>query len=286
MSGVQKRLFIFAFISLLQVTLSLVKIEENKNDFGNEVKSKIESKTGHLDIKNTREKRNGKLEIINYGFEEENTEIESNDGIYPLKIAGYAVSLSAIAYCSDNVILSGNYSDNQLSSVPTIDVYPTDVEDFYPTNLIHDPELDVNGYMGYSLQQNLIFIVFRGSTSKENWKTDFDSVRTTYPMCPGYVQRCDVLVCIVSLFCTALWCYLTFCIVVYCCVTLSSAVLYYDVPFTVLYCIVSYCIVLYHIVLRRIVVYCIVLYCIVLCCIVYLCCTCIALCSTVCIHVT
>ena len=186
MSGVLKRLIIITFISLLQITSSQVSKNEIKNEYKNEIESKIEKRTGHMDSNNIRDKINEKLEISKDGFKKKNA--ENNDDSYPLKIAGYAVSLSAIAYCADNVILSGNYSENQLSSVPSIDLYPSDVADFYPTNLIYDPEFDVNGYMGYSLRQSVIFVVFRGSTSKEDWRTDFDSVRTSYPMCPGYVR--------------------------------------------------------------------------------------------------
>ena len=104
---------------------------------------------------------------------------------YDWRQAINSVSLSAISYCKNNTILKGNFSANQLSNLYEKDKFPLNINDFIVTDLIHNTDHDVNGFVGYSIQEKTIFVVFRGSVSPANWLDNFDTVMTRYPPCSG-----------------------------------------------------------------------------------------------------
>ena len=104
---------------------------------------------------------------------------------YDWRQAINSVSLSAISYCKNTTILKGNFSENQLSNLYEKDKFPLNMNDFIVTDLIHNTDHDVNGFVGYSIQEKTIFVVFRGSVSPANWLDNFDTVMTRYPPCSG-----------------------------------------------------------------------------------------------------
>lgn len=96
-----------------------------------------------------------------------------------------AVSLSTISYCKNTTIIKGNFTLNQQSTIPEKDKFPSNINDFFVTDLVHNTEHDVNGFVGYSVKEKAVFVVFRGSVSPSNWLNNFDTVMTRYPMCSG-----------------------------------------------------------------------------------------------------
>ena len=104
---------------------------------------------------------------------------------YDWRQAINSVSLSAISYCKNTTILKGNFSENQMSNLFEKDKFPLNMNDFIVTDLIHNTDHDVNGFVGYSVQEKTIFVVFRGSVSPANWLDNFDTVMTRYPPCSG-----------------------------------------------------------------------------------------------------
>ena len=46
-----------------------------------------------------------------------------------------AVSLSAISYCKNTTIIKGNFTRNQQSTTPEKDKFPSNVDDFFVTDL-------------------------------------------------------------------------------------------------------------------------------------------------------
>lgn len=102
----------------------------------------------------------------------ENVRRNAMEGIYDWRAANASVSLSALSYCGNETILSGNYSES---------IY---VDDFIPTNIIYNKYYDVNGFIGISKNERAIYVVFRGSETITNWLDDFETLMTTYPLCP------------------------------------------------------------------------------------------------------
>ena len=85
--------------------------------------------------------------------------------------ANCSVSLSALAYCGNQTIMSGNYSDSFWMT------------DFIPAYIIYNKQYDVNGFIGTSVKEKAIYVVFRGSMTITNWLDDFETLMTSYPMC-------------------------------------------------------------------------------------------------------
>jgi predicted lipase len=87
-------------------------------------------------------------------------------------VANTAVWLSGAAYCGKE-----NYKTMKLSGPAT---------DFIVSEILYDSETDLQGYVGILKSKSTIYVVFRGSSSKLNWKADFEIIRTnyyTYPEC-------------------------------------------------------------------------------------------------------
>ena len=104
---------------------------------------------------------------------------------YDWRTAINAVSLSALSYCKNTTIMKGNFSVNQPPTISEKDKFPLNIDDFVVTDLVHNTEHDVNGFVGYSVKEKTVFVVFRGSVSQSNWLNNFDTVMTKYPMCSG-----------------------------------------------------------------------------------------------------
>ena len=116
--------------------------------------------------------------------------ISNSEGIqftseYDWRSALNTVSLSAVSYCKNTTILKGNFTVNQVSYVSEKDKFPSNIDDFVVTDLVHNMEHDVNGFVGYSVKERTVFVVFRGSVSPSNWLNNFDTVMTRYPPCSG-----------------------------------------------------------------------------------------------------
>jgi predicted lipase len=103
-------------------------------------------------------------------------DLKERDEVFDWRSANSSVSLSALAYCSNETIMSGNYSD----AIP--------ISDFSPTKIIYNRYYDVNGFIGVSKKEKTIFVVFRGSETITNWLDDFETLMTSYPLCP----QCEV----------------------------------------------------------------------------------------------
>ena len=101
---------------------------------------------------------------------------KSKEESYDWQSANSSVSLSAIAYCGNETIMSGNYSENFF------------VKDFVPATIIYNRYYDVNGFIGTSEIEQAIYVVFRGSMTITNWLDDFETLMTSYPMC----SQCSV----------------------------------------------------------------------------------------------
>ena len=85
--------------------------------------------------------------------------------------ANATVSLSALAYCGNATIMSGNYNGS------------ITVADFSPVKIIYNKYYDVNGFIGISDINRAIYVIFRGSMTITNWLDDFDTLMTNYPYC-------------------------------------------------------------------------------------------------------
>lgn len=91
--------------------------------------------------------------------------------VYDWRAANSSVTFSAIAYCGNETIMSGNYNDSSF------------VKDFVPATIIYNRYYDVNGFIGTSEAEKSIYVVFRGSMTITNWLDDFETLMTSYPMC-------------------------------------------------------------------------------------------------------
>lgn len=92
--------------------------------------------------------------------------------ILDLNIANTAVWLSGASYCGME-----NYKSMQLAGPAT---------SFQVTNVLYDEETDLQGYIGLLKETKTIYVVFRGSSSRLNWRADFEIIRrdyATYPEC-------------------------------------------------------------------------------------------------------
>ncbi len=90
---------------------------------------------------------------------------------YDWAFANTSVWLSAAAYCETNTYKTRIFKG-----------YSTG---FVVTDVIDDVSEDVQGYIGYMASQSSIYVVFRGSTSIEDWANNLDAVLTAYPRCSG-----------------------------------------------------------------------------------------------------
>jgi hypothetical protein len=96
---------------------------------------------------------------------------------FNLTIANTSLWLSGSAYCGK-------------------DKYPTMVvggpaKNFDVVNIVYDKTTDLQGYTGIT-RDRTIYVVFRGSSSKLNWKDDFEIRKikyTTYPECDCEVHH-------------------------------------------------------------------------------------------------
>jgi hypothetical protein len=104
---------------------------------------------------------------------------------YDIRTAYSSATLSALAYCKNSTILAGNYTFNQPSKNYQNGIKMPNMTDFIPTQSIRNTDHDVSGYIGYSITEETIFVVFRGTVSTQNWLNNFDTVKTSYPQCPG-----------------------------------------------------------------------------------------------------
>jgi Lipase (class 3) len=92
--------------------------------------------------------------------------------IWDLNIANTAVWLSGASYCGME-----NYKTMQLGGPAT---------NFQVTNVLYDEETDLQGYIGLLKSTRMMYVVFRGSSSRLNWRADFEIIRRdydTYPEC-------------------------------------------------------------------------------------------------------
>ena len=85
--------------------------------------------------------------------------------------ANATVTLSALAYCGNATIMSGNYNGS------------ITVGDFSPVSIIYNKYYDVNGFIGISNINRAIYVIFRGSMTITNWLDDFETLMTSYPFC-------------------------------------------------------------------------------------------------------
>lgn len=106
---------------------------------------------------------------------------------YDMKTASSAASLSAFAYCN-STILAGNFTFKKTSINDQNSLPLSNPSDFITTHFIRNFDHDVSGFIGYSILEETIFVVFRGTASKKNWLNNIDTRRTDYPLCPGYVN--------------------------------------------------------------------------------------------------
>jgi hypothetical protein len=104
---------------------------------------------------------------------------------YDIKTAYSSATLSALTYCKNTTILAGNYTFNQPSKNHHNGIMMPNITDLVPTHSIRNTDHDVAGYIGYSITEETIFVVFRGTVSTQNWLNNFDTIRTIYPLCPG-----------------------------------------------------------------------------------------------------
>lgn len=106
---------------------------------------------------------------------------------YDIRSAISAATLSALAYCRNTTILAGNYTFSQPLRNYQSGIILPNITDFIPTHSVRNSDHDVSGYIGYSISEETIFVVFRGTVSTQNWLNNFDTIKTGYPLCPGYV---------------------------------------------------------------------------------------------------
>jgi len=85
-----------------------------------------------------------------------------------------SVWLSAVAYCNATNYFTQDY------------LYYS--EGFIPLYTLVEPVYDTQGYIGIMPSQSLIYVIFRGSTSFQDWLDDLDAVLTSYPYC----KKCEV----------------------------------------------------------------------------------------------
>lgn len=80
------------------------------------------------------------------------------------------VYLSSAAYCGASEYMSINFKDL--------------LKGFVVTNVIDAPTSDVQGFIGYLPSDSSIYVVFRGSSSIQNWIVDLDVLKTEYTTFP------------------------------------------------------------------------------------------------------
>jgi hypothetical protein len=89
-----------------------------------------------------------------------------------------ALWLSAATYCSPDTYLTREF------------VGPT--KGFVATKEIYDKKSDTTGYIGYLPSDKHIYVLFRGSSSIQNWISDLDAIKTdytTFPECKCKVHK-------------------------------------------------------------------------------------------------
>lgn len=90
--------------------------------------------------------------------------------------------LSEAAYCSS--LGGGSFMDIDYTQIPR-------VGDFVPTSeFVVGSDGSITGFVGYQPSVGAIWVVFRGSSDIENWITNFDFVRQSYPL--GGCSGCSV----------------------------------------------------------------------------------------------
>ncbi|KAJ1402224.1 Alpha/Beta hydrolase protein, partial [Ochromonadaceae sp. CCMP2298] len=85
-------------------------------------------------------------------------------------IGNSSVWLSAAAYCEQETYLTRTFKGYSAG--------------FTATDVIYNKADDVQGYIGFNAAQSSIYVVFRGSTSIQDWMNNLDVVMTDYP-CSG-----------------------------------------------------------------------------------------------------
>jgi len=111
---------------------------------------------------------------------------------FKLSLAIIAALFSIVSAAYDNVTATG-YDTNQglksvwLSAAASCghDNYMTHVfkgptEGFVVSKVIYNAEDDTQGYIGYLPSDKSIYVVFRGSESIENWKTNLNAFKVPY----------------------------------------------------------------------------------------------------------
>lgn len=84
--------------------------------------------------------------------------------------ANTSVWLSAATFCDKSTYLTRTFQG------------PT--KGFVATYVIHEDVTDVTGFIGYLPSDKSIYVVFRGSSSIQNWISDLDALKTAYTSFP------------------------------------------------------------------------------------------------------
>jgi len=90
-----------------------------------------------------------------------------------MSVANTAVWLSGASYCGME-----NYKTTELAGP---------AKNFQVTDILYDEETDLQGYVGLLKETKTIYVVFRGSSSRLNWRADFEIIRRDYDSYP----ECD-----------------------------------------------------------------------------------------------
>ena len=90
----------------------------------------------------------------------------ANCSPFSLNQANITAELSSAAYCDKE-----NYN---------LIKWREPAKGFQVTDIIHDIETDLNGYIGILPSTKTIYIVFRGSQSIRNWIEDFEVKKVDY----------------------------------------------------------------------------------------------------------
>jgi hypothetical protein len=91
-----------------------------------------------------------------------------------LDTAYTSIWLSAAAYCETNTYLTRTYKGASTG--------------FIPSYAIDEAKYDVQGIVGYLPSTSTIYLVYRGSTSTQDWLDNLDDIRTDYALC----SKCEV----------------------------------------------------------------------------------------------
>jgi len=95
---------------------------------------------------------------------------------YPTDPLGYAsLWLSEFAYCPSGT----NYMNLNFAG-------KADTQDFVPTAQFSVADDDsILGFIGHQHSKSAIWVAYRGSSDIENWITNLDFIRMSYPLCNG-----------------------------------------------------------------------------------------------------